>query len=304
MKRVLVTGGAGFIGSHVVKGFLARGKEVGVIDNLCSGKKELLPLENPNLIFSETDIRDKNALMFFLKTFNPEAIIHLAALPYIPYCNKHPVETMQVNIMGTRNLLQCCDVVNPSFFFFASSAAVYPVRDDANSEDSELSPIEIYGLTKVSGEDMIELFYRRTKITTVIGRFFNVYGPNDTIPYLIPTIVKQLKSGKRNIELGNLTPKRDFIHASDIVNAIYTLMEKFEEGFGVFNIGTGEEYSVKEVIEFFQEFLGETITIKQKSNRIRKIERMHLLADISKIQKKVGWIPGVNIRQGLKELIA
>ncbi|MCK4256030.1 GDP-mannose 4,6-dehydratase, partial [candidate division WOR-3 bacterium] len=153
------------------------------------------------------------------------------------------------------------------------------------------------------GEDLAELFYRKTGICTVIGRFFNVYGPNETNPHLIPDIVHQLQKGNRQIQLGNLDPKRDFVHIKDLINAIITLLDSFKGRHGVFNIGSGKEYSVKEIVEFFENILYESITIKQHPDRIRKVERMHLLADINKIKNAVVWKPRVDIQEGLKELV-
>lgn len=120
---------------------------------------------------------------------------------------------------------------------------------------------------------------------------------------MIPEIVKQLKFGKREIELGNLSPMRDFIHVRDVADAIYVLIEKFDEKYGVLNIGSGSEYSVKEIVGYFEEILSEVITIKKCSNKTRKVERAHLLADINKIQEVVGRTSKTDMLEGLKELV-
>ena len=274
-----------------------------MVDDLSFGKKEFLPLSNEKLEFQKCDITDKAALANVLEKFKPEISVHLAAIHFIPYCNEHPMRTSEVNIMGTRNLLECCRKVKPDILFFASSAAVYPIRDGANKEDSSLGPTDIYGLTKVIGEDLTKLFHKETGIKTLIGRLFNVYGPNETNPHVIPEIVNQLKSGKRKISLGNLEPKRDYIHVEDAVTAIITLINEFEGKFDVFNIGSGKEYSVKQVVQYAQEALDEKIEIVQDKDRMRKSDRLHLLADISKIQAEVGWEPQWALKKGLKELI-
>ncbi|MCK4255851.1 GDP-mannose 4,6-dehydratase [candidate division WOR-3 bacterium] len=303
-RNIIITGGAGFIGFHLVRSLLEKGSKVGVVDNLSFGDRSLLPLDDPNLIFWEADIRDKENIMAILQAFKPDVVIHLAAIHFIPYCNEHPVEAAEVNIIGTRVLFHCCEMVMPKTLFFASTAAVYPIQNGPNKEGSDLYPMDIYGITKFVGEDLAELFYRKTGICTVIGRFFNVYGPNETNPHLIPEIVTQLKAGRREIELGNLEPKRDFIHVSDLVNAIVSLVEKYNGEYGVFNIGTGSEYSAKEIVGCFEKILGEHIVVNQHPDRIRKVERMHLLADIDKIKRTVGWAPRVELLKGLKELMA
>lgn len=226
MQRILVTGGAGFIGSHLVPRLLEAGHHVLTIDNLSFGKMTYLPLTSDTFEFVKSDITDKVILAKILKKFEPQIVIHLAAIHYIPYCNAHPVKTTEINIMGTRILFEFCRKIELDLLFFASTAAVYPIRDVANSENSQLGPIDIYGYTKVIGEDLAKLFYLETNIKTIIGRLFNVYGPNETNPHLIPEIIDQLKSGKREVHLGNLEPKRDYIHVEDVVTSIITLINR------------------------------------------------------------------------------
>lgn len=303
MKRILVTGGAGFIGSQLVWKLSELNNHVLVIDDLSVGKIKLLPSFNKEIQFLKCDITDKTILANVLEKFKPEIVVHLAAIHFIPYCNKYPWRTLKVNVMGTRNLFEWCFNVKPDILFFASSAAVYPISNKANSENFSVSPPDIYGLTKVIGEDIAKLFHRETGIRTIVGRFFNVFGSNETNPHLIPEIINQVRLGKRKISLGNLEPKRDYIHVKDVVAAITTLLNKFQGGFDIFNIGSGKEYSVKQVIQYIQESLGEKIEIVQDKNRMRKSDRLHLLADISKIQAKTNWKPQWTLQEGIKELI-
>ena len=303
MKRILLTGGAGFIGSHLVKKFLGLSYRVLVIDDLSFGKRDLLPLFDAKLEFVKGDITDKVLLANILEKFRPEIIVHLAAVHFIPYCINHPARTSEVNIMGTRNLLEYCRKVRPEVLFFASSAAVYPISAEANDENTPVGPTDIYGLTKVVGEDLARLLCRETGVRTIVARLFNVYGANETNPHVIPEIVDQVKSGSREIELGNLSPKRDYVHVQDVVDAIMALLEKSERRFDIFNVGSGRDYSVSEIIEQCKQVIGEELGIRQSKNRIRKSERMHLLADITKIQEATGWSPKIGLRDGLQELL-
>lgn len=287
-SKVVVTGGAGFIGSHLIRYLLNEGAEVLAIDNLFVGKKEFI---SDGCLFKELDIRFKEAKEV-IWNFKPDVIVHLAAIHYIPYCNENPGETFDVNVMGTRNLLEACEAK----FFFASSAAVYPPLNGALREDLH-GPIDIYGKTKLIAEDLVKLHNKKA----IIARLFNVYGPNDTNPHLIPEIVNQIKEGKRKIELGNLTPRRDYIHVDDVCKAIITLLKHDKEG--VYNIGTGVEYSVNGIVEVVNEILGEEIQIVQDKRRMRKVEREHLLADITKIQNETGWKPKIKLKDGLKGII-
>lgn len=288
-KKVLVTGGVGFIGSHLTRHLLNEGAKVLVVDNLFVGKKVFLP---DGAFFEEIDIRSKK-MKRVVEKFEPDVITHLAAINYIPYCNANPEETFEVNVMGTRNLLEVSRNIE---FFFASSAAVYPPVKGLLTEDM-YGPIDIYGKTKLVGEDIVKLSCKKA----IIARFFNVYGPNDMNPHLIPEIIKQVKEGKREIKLGNLIPKRDYIHINDVCEAIITLL-KFRKQ-GTYNIGTGIEYSVKEIVDIVSKIIGEEISILQDRKRMRKVEREGLLADITKIQNDIGWNPQVDIIDGLKKLL-
>ena len=142
----------------------------------------------------------------------------------------------------------------------------------------------------------------QTKTPVIICRFFNAFGPNETNPHLIPEIQQQVNSGLRTLQLGNLTPKRDFIHTSDMANAVHVLLNKVNKGLHIYNLGRGIEYSVTEIVDAFARQLGEPIKIEVDQARVRKVERMHLLADVSKL-KSIGWQPLVDIDGGIKTLV-
>lgn len=299
-QDILVTGGAGFIGSHLVGQLAETGANVLVVDNCVGGAESLVPAD---VRFETVDIRDAR-FVDLVDAFDPSSIVHLAAHHYIPYCNAHPEETFRVNVMGTRNLLAAArDLSDLETMVFASSAAVYPPRQGANDEASDTGPTDIYGETKLVGEDLMRLFQQETNTATVTARLFNVYGPNETNAHLIPTIVQQVRRGDRRIELGNLTPKRDFVHVSDVTRALTTLLTEFEDGYATYNVGTGTEYSVREVVEKTSDALGEDIDIVQAEDRVRESERPQLKADISRIQADFGWAPEVDLVAGLRGLL-
>ncbi|WP_253739121.1 NAD-dependent epimerase/dehydratase family protein [Halohasta salina] len=299
-RNVLVTGGAGFIGSEFVEKLSETEANVLVVDNCFAGSESLVP---DGVAFEQVDIQS-NRLSELVSDFDPNVIVHLAAIHYIPYCNEHPEEAFDVNVMGTRNLLTAArELSNLEMMMFASSAAVYPPREGSNSESSETGPTDIYGKTKLIGENLVRQFQQETNTTTAVARLFNVYGPNETNEHLIPAVLNQVRSGDRKIELGNLTPKRDFIHVSDVADALMTLLTEFDDGYGVYNIGTGSEYSVQEVVEKTSEALEEEIDIIQDKDRVRESDRPHLQADISKMQSDFGWEPKVEFVEGLRELL-
>ncbi len=303
LAAILVTGGAGFIGSHLVKRLITLKHNVLVIDDLSFGKRESIPQISENLSFVEGDIANKKLLVVLIKEFRPEIVIHLAAIHFIPYCNENPVRTVETNIIGTRCLLEACKIVKPHTLVFPSSGAVYAISDRELSEEDLTEPTDIYGISKLIGEDMCRLFYRETGIRTIIARLFNVYGPGETNPHVIPEIIKQLKEGKLEIELGNTEPKRDFINAKDVADALIALSNDFLGEFDVFNIGSGKEYSVREIVEICERIIGREIKVKGTISRKREGDRMHLLSDIEKIIKETSWKPKINIEDGLEELL-
>jgi UDP-glucose 4-epimerase len=300
--KVLITGGAGFIGSAIVPKLLKQGCEIFVLDNLSFGQRKFIS-QIDEAHFFEVDIRDKAKLSATLSQIQPQIVIHLAAIHFIPYCNANPFETTEINILGTQNLLEAIQELNSvKKIVFASTAAVYPIYDGAVSESHELKPLDIYGLSKLTGEYLCKKFYLETQIDTIICRFFNAFGPNETNPHLIPEIDEQLKNGQRTLKLGNLTPKRDFIHTHDMANAIWQLLSLEKVGYDTYNLGRGIEYAVTEVVEAFEKLLNEKITIEVDASKVRKVERQHLLADVSKL-KAIDWEPEHSLEQGINDMI-
>lgn len=265
MKKILITGGAGFIGSAVIKHFQQFDYEIFVIDNLSFGNRAFINI--PDEHFFLVDILDRHKVDGIINKVKPNVILHLAAIHFIPYCNQHPYESSNINIQGTMNVLDAAAKAKPEQVFFASTAACYPIYDEAVTEKHPTGPMDIYGLSKLTGERLCNEFHLKTGITTVMCRFFNAFGPNETNPHLIPEIQSQVNSGMRKIKLGNLTPKRDFIHTYDMAAAVKTLVDKVKGGIDIYNLGRGIEYSVTDIVDAFSNQIGE---------KIEKIGRAHV----------------------------
>lgn len=300
--KILITGGAGFIGSAVVPALLKADNDVYVLDNLSFGSREFIDI--PDSHFFLADIRNAGEVEEIIPELNPEIVVHLAAIHFIPYCNQHPFEAADTNIRGTMNVLNACrKTASLKKVFFASTAAVYPISDEPVAETHVLHPLDIYGLSKLTGESLCKQFHLESGIETIVCRFFNAFGPNETNPHLIPEIEKQLKEGLRSIKLGNLTPKRDFIHTYDMASAVTKLLKLEGLGFDIFNLGRGIEYSVVEIVEAFSRQLKEEINIEVDPGRVRKVERQHLLADVGKLKKVAQWEPQWSIDDGIRDLV-
>ncbi len=301
IQKILVTGGAGFIGSAVIKALQTFPVELLVIDDLSFGNRAFVNL--PDSHFRVLNILDKEGVNAVFAEFKPDWVIHLAAVHFIPWCNAHPYEAADINIRGTMHVLDAAKRVGVKGVLFASTAAVYPIADEAVGETHPTGPLDIYGLTKLTGERLCHEFHLESGIATVVCRFFNAFGPNETNPHLIPEIAAQINAGERVLMLGNQAPKRDFIHTSDMARAVISLLETFESGFDTFNLGRGIEYSVLEIAASFGNALGEAVRVEIDPAKVRKTDRLHLLADISKLKAFTGWEPLVGIDEGIATLI-
>ncbi len=302
IETVLVTGGAGFIGSALCRAFLAHGARVVAYDNFSFGRRELLPA-HPQFLFVEGDIRDSVRLGVLLREQTPQIVCHLAALHFIPYCNSHPAEAVEVNVNGTRALLTACRETHPQRLLFASTAAVYPAAGSPFAEEHPPGPIDVYGSTKLIGEELSRLFFLETGVPTVIARFSNAFGPRETNPHLIPEVLEQLRQGD-TLHLGNLDPVRDYIHVEDLVAAVLALAEHRGDGWAVVNVGSGEGRSVRDVVSAFEIALGRPLRVIQEPARVRKVERAELVPDIAKLRRETGWEPRVSFAEGVRRLLA
>lgn len=299
-RSVLVTGAAGFIGSALCARLHAAGHTVIGYDNLSRGRREFLP-DGVHLV--EGDIRDGRRLAATMSEWRPEHVIHLAAMHFIPDCIARPQETMDVNVEGTRRVLENCRSGSVKRVVFASSGAVYESSDHACVEDTTpLRPLEVYGESKLRGEQVAAGFHRETGIPTSVVRIFNAIGRNETNPHVIPHIFESLKTSNE-IRLGNMAPRRDYIDTRDIADALIAVSGG-PEGVTTVNVGTGVAYSVDEIVQRLQAILGRALTVVQDGSRVRAAERMLLLADLAKIRTAVGWEPRVSLDDALRDLVA
>ena len=300
-ETVLVTGGAGFIGSALCRALVARGTRVVAYDNLSFGRPDLLP-DDPRCLLAEGDIRDPAALGRVLHDVDPRAVCHLAAIHFIPYCNAHPAEAMDVNVNGTRQVLEACRERPPQRLLFASTAAVYPAEDGPFTEEHAPGPIDVYGVSKLEGEELVRRFTAETAIPTVIARLFNAFGPHDTNPHLIPDVLAQLVEGD-TVRVGNLEPVRDYVHLEDLAAALVALLDTRSEGSAVFNVGSGEGRSVREVVAAFEAAVGRPLRVVQEPGRVRRVERPRLVAHTGKLCQ-TGWRAQVGFQEGIRRLAA
>ncbi len=281
---------------------LERGWKVVVYDNFSKGRREYLP-HRPGLSVIEGDILDKDQLSRAVEASGPDVVFHLAAIHYIPECEQNPGRAIQVNIEGTQRVLDAC-VGRPARLFFTSTGAIYdPAVTTPLNEESPVRTADVYGITKHTGEQLVRYWVRQGRGRACIARLFNAVGPRETNAHLIPAIMEQLAQGVRRIELGNLYPKRDYIHARDIADGLVALASTpAVEDVELFNIGSGTEHTVSDLVEMCAGILGEPIAVESVASRRRDFDRPNQLADIGRIRARTGWAPARDVRLALDEL--
>jgi UDP-glucose 4-epimerase len=278
MSRMLVTGGAGFIGSHLIDALIKEGHEVTVIDNFHSGNRHNL---NPAASLIELDIRKLNN-----KDNSFDVIFHLAAMARIQPSFTHPVDTYEINSTGTLNILELARFCKAKVIYAGSSTAYFDVF--ANP----------YAYCKWLGEQHCLLYSKLYGVSTVIGRFFNVYGPRQLEEGVYSTVVGIFERCFRNKEplpiTGTGDQVRDFTHVSDIVQGL-VLMSKNQWQGEVFELGTGRGYSINTLAKMFKT---ETVYIPKRPG-----EAPATLADITKSKEELGYEPVVSLESYIKELV-
>ena len=304
--KIFITGGCGFIGSHLVDLCLKNKFEVCVYDNLSYGKKEFLPLDQGRMTFVGGDILNKRLLSNTVFKFQPSVIFHLAAIHHIPTCERNPVKALNVNIEGTQNVLDASmDSASVKRIILASSGAVYDTVDGPLNENStKVIPNDIYSVSKLTGEYLLRLTTRRTPIQGVVARIFNCIGSRETNAHLVPDIIQQIKNGNREIKLGNLTPKRSYIHVKDTAEGLFALFNgDIAEKFEIFNIGTETEHSVIDIITAISEILQKDFSPISVPAKKRIIDRPGQRADLNKVRSQIKWGPKRNLKDALLEAL-
>ena len=299
--HVLVTGGAGFVGSHLCDRLAAEGYRISVLDDLSRGKREWVPT---GATVYEVDVRDRDGVSEAFADARPDAVAHLAALHFIPDVDDAPDLADAINVGGTRNVLDAARENPPTRFVFASTAAVYANVSEPLSETRPPAPIDLYGRTKLEGERLVASFAADTGARCVSARLFNVMGPRETNPHVLPEIVEQVRNGATELELGNIDPERDFVDARDVADALTALLGRAEPGANAYNVGTGRSVSVAAIVRTCAEIVGRDIPVRQVKERMRAVERPILVADVSKIAAAVGWRAKRTLRDTLAELLA
>lgn len=304
MQRVLVTGGAGFIGSHTVRFLLQNEMQVLVLDNLSSGSMSHLDLTHPNLEFVEGDVLEYPLLVDLLK--GCDGVIHLAAIPSVTYSIDNPIYSFQVNTQGLLHVLEAVRVQNRSIrIVYASSAAVYgnatvlPCRDDVPLISAPLSP---YAQHKLDNERYADLYERVYGVTSLGLRYFNVYGPgqdpSSSYSGVISRFIDAYRAGQEVMVFGDGKQTRDFIHVSDIARANWLALQNGL--IGAVNIATGKPQTLLDLIGFI-ESAGETFKYTFGPERPGDIKESY--ATVTLASQQLNFKADVSLEIGIASMV-
>lgn len=305
-SRILVTGGAGFIGSHLVDRLMKEGYEVVVLDNFFTGKIENIKhhLESGMFYLVKGDIRSSDNVKEAIR--NVDAVFHLAAIVSVPLSIEKPLLVNDVNVRGTLNLLEASLKADVKRFIYTSSCAVYGEVDRLPiDERCPTNPISPYAVSKLAAEYYCKVFFENYGLDTLCLRYFNVHGPRqvrDSYSGVITQFIDRLKQRKPPIIYGDGQQTRDFVHVRDVVEA-NMLALNCQHGFGeVINVGTGKQTTINQLAEVLLELSGRSY-LKPKYVAPRKGDIRNSCADISKAKRALGYEPKVTLKEGLRMML-
>lgn len=304
-SRVLVTGGAGFIGSHLVDRLIKDGYEVVVLDDFFTGKIENIKrhLDNKKFYLTKGDVRNSEDVKEAVRNVN--AVFHLAAIVSVPLSIENPLLVNDVNVRGTLNLLEASLKSDVKRFIYASSCAVYgEVNSLPINERHPTSPISPYAVSKLAAEYYCKAFYDNYGLKTLCLRYFNVYGPRqveDSYSGVITQFIARLKKRKPPIIYGDGQQTRDFVHVKDVIEANMLALNCQHEFSEVINVGTGKPTTINQLAEVLLELSGRS-DLKPEYAASRKGDIRNSCADISKAKRVLGYEPKVILKKDLRNV--
>ena len=291
--RAVVTGGAGFIGSHVAEALLARGDEVHVLDDLSAGRRENVP---DGATFHEGDIRDPDAAF---DEARPDVVFHLAAQASVSVSVERPELDAEVNVLGTVRVLEAARRHGAQLVFSSTGGAMYGECEEPAPEDAPRQPLSPYGTSKLAGEEYLAAWNRLHGTTHVALRYGNVFGPRQD-PHgeagVVAIFLGKVAEGATPTVFGDGTQERDYVYVGDVVRA--TLAAAGHEG-GVYNVGSGAATSVLELVEGMRRASEHDFEVEHGPERLGDLQRSVL--DATRAGRDLGWRPETSLDEGLRQ---
>jgi len=303
--KVLVTGAGGFIGSHLTELLVKKGHEVSAFVRYNStnrwGWLENSSVKN-NINVVTGDLRDYDSVYDTVR--NVDTVFHLGALIGIPYSYVSPMAYIKTNVEGTYNILEASRKCGIKRVVHTSTSETYGTAQYVPIDEKHpCNPQSPYAATKASADHLALSYFRSFELPLTVIRPFNTYGPRQSARAIIPTIISQIISGKRNIRLGNLTPTRDLNYVEDTALGFYEVGLHEKTIGDAFNLGTGKEISIGDLVKKIIDILGEEVVIEIDKSRLRpeKSEVERLMADASKAMNLTGWKPQFSLDEGIRK---
>jgi nucleoside-diphosphate-sugar epimerase len=297
-RRILVTGAAGFIGSNLCERLLAEGYEVSGLDDLSQGVLEQVP---PGVDFVQRDIREPG-LAALLQ--GATAVFHLAAKNCISDCQQDPVATASINVGGTVSVLEACREAGVRRFIYAETSALYEGIDRFPTPEDEIEPRSVYAVSKQSARVFVQAFARAHRFEATALRYFCVYGPRQdyrrSVPPVMSAFILHLLRGTQPTIYGTGDKRRDFVYVDDVNDFHVQCIRDGRTVGGTYNLGSGQEYSVREILGVLQSLLGTSVEPAYASDLPGEAQRT--CGDVSRA-RALGWEPRVTLREGLDRSI-
>lgn len=304
MKKFLVTGGAGFVGSHMVEALLERGAKVRVLDNFsCSDRRTLDPYRK-KIELVEGDVRKSTDVKKAVK--GQDVVFHFAAIRSVVRSVENPLVSHEVNASGPLVLLEESLRANVKHYLFTSTSAVYGASiSPLQKEDAEKLPMSPYGVAKLAAEHYARYYFFEKKMPTTSVRIFNVYGPrqNPETQYslVVPGVLSKIVRGERPVIDGSGEQARDFVYIGDILDALFKIAGNRKTYGKVYNLGSGKATSIRRIVETLLRLTASPLKAVHGPRRPGDPDRT--CADISKIHRDLSWSPRVSLEEGLRRTV-
>ena len=299
-KKVLVTGGSGFIGSHLIPRLVELEYDVYSLERYVTGRYVLSGRHPVKTIFG--DLRDHFAIRDFVRKIQPDAVVHLASMSPVPYSYNHPTEVLETNFLGTVNLAECClsEIPHLKHFLFAGTSEEYGNQEDMPiKETAELRPGSPYAVSKVAADKYLQYMHDAYEFPVTVLRNFNTYGRKRNAHYVVERIITQMLQQK-TVTLGDPTPVRDLLYVDDHVNSYITCLGD-EKAIGqTFNFCTGHGVSIAQLANQTKELVNFKGEIIWNTTPERPVDVATIIGDNSKAKQLLGWKPKFTLKKGLQ----
>jgi len=302
--RILITGATGFIGARLTRALLADGHTVGILLREGSNTGRLSDIVD-RLSLLHADVRDGDAVTRVFSEFRPDIVLHLVTYYAVEHVSAEVGVMLDTNVRGTVNLLEASRLSGTKLFVNTSTCAVYAQKDRLLAETDEVSPQNLYAVTKLQAEEACRFYAENYDVHGITLRLFPPYGPGDHDRRLIPFVIRSFLDGK-SPSLTTGLQKWDFVYVDDIVEAYRAVIRSYPYTlpYDVVNIGTGQPVSVREMVLAIQEMTKSTVSLAWGAVPHRKNEVWFNSADIKKAASLLGWTPGTDLKTGLERSIA